>query len=73
MEALGSEEAEVALRGMRYEQWEPVYGGRVDTAANLRGRCAVMLARMRYPEAHIELVRLLVDAEAPARLAAVGR
>lgn len=71
LDALYSEEDEVALHGMRYVQWEPVYGGRVDTAANLRGRCAVLLARMRYREAHIELVRLLVDPEAPPRLAAV--
>lgn len=71
LDALGSYQEEAPLRGIRYMQMEPVYGGRTDTAINLRAVCATALARMHYREAHFELTRLLVDPAAPPRIAAV--
>lgn len=71
LDVLGGSEPDVFLDGIRHVQMEPVYGGRVDTAANLRGHCAVALARLHYAEAHFVLINLLVDPELPARLAAV--
>jgi len=72
LDALGNTWEAIYLHGMRYRQMEPVYGGRADTAANLRGLCAQALARMDHPEAHIAIEELLVDTEMPARLAAVN-
>jgi HEAT repeat protein len=43
----------------------------VDAAAKLRGLCAQGLLRTRYPNAADEVVPLLVDGEAEARLGAV--
>jgi len=71
LDTLGNTEESVYLRGMRCIQMEPVFGGRADVAANLRGCCAQALARMLYAEAHLEIAHLLVDLEMPARLAAV--
>ncbi|HIK57427.1 MAG TPA: HEAT repeat domain-containing protein [Synechococcales cyanobacterium M55_K2018_004] len=61
---------EVFLRGIRHIQMEPVWGGRVDTAAKLRGICALGLVRMNYPGVMTELADLLADPEVPARIAA---
>ncbi|MBI4517676.1 MAG: hypothetical protein HY699_17865 [Deltaproteobacteria bacterium] len=68
---IGYEEADLFLRGIHHVQLEPVYGGRVDTAAGLRSACALGLVRMNYPDVLSELADLLADPEAPARLAAV--
>ena len=54
LDALGSYEEEAPLLGLRYVQMEPVYGGRTDTAVNLRAACAAALARMHYSEAHLD-------------------
>ncbi|MGF1534933.1 MAG: HEAT repeat domain-containing protein [Elainellaceae cyanobacterium] len=58
------------LRGIHHVQMEPVWGTRVDTAAGLRGTCALGLVRMNYPEVMVELADLLADPEPPARIMA---
>jgi len=60
----------VFLRGIRYVQLEPVWGGSQDTAVELRGLCAFGLVRNDYPDVLIELADLLADAEPMARVAA---
>jgi len=72
LDALGNTWEAIYLRGIRWVQMEPVWGGRADTAANLRGLCAQALARMDHPDAHFEIMNLLVDKEMPARIAAVN-
>jgi len=59
------------IEGIRYRQLEPVWGGSVDTAIDVRCSCAMGLVATGYPRALHELTRLLNDAEAPARSAAV--
>jgi hypothetical protein len=72
-------DAEPFLRGVRHVQMEPVFGGRVDTAAELRGLCAMALARICRPDVMNHLVALLADTERAARawaaraIAATGR
>lgn len=61
---------DVFLRGIHHVQLEPVYGGRADTAARLRGICAFGLVRMNYADVLTELAELLADPEAEARRAA---
>lgn len=72
LDALGNTWEAIYLRGIRWVQMEPVWGGRADTAANLRGLCAYALARMDHPDAHFEIANLLVDPEMPARITAVN-
>jgi HEAT repeat protein len=60
----------VFLRGVRHVQLEPVWGGRQDTAVELRGQCALGLVRCGYPDAMTELAELLADAEPMARVGA---
>jgi HEAT repeat protein len=67
---LGHDDPAVFLRGIRHVQMEPVFGGRVDTAVDLRGACALGLVRLGYRDALLELSHLLADAEAPARISA---
>jgi hypothetical protein len=61
---------EVFLAGIDLRQYEPVFGGRVDTAAQLRGVCGMALAAMRHPQAMRRLAILLADPELAARIAA---
>ncbi len=72
LDALGYDGCEPFVRGVSYRQMEPVWGGQVDTAADLRATCAVMLARRYCPEIYLEMARLLADEEVSPRLAAVG-
>lgn len=58
------------LQGIRHVQMEPVWGGSVDTAATLRGNCALGLVRMHYSDVMTELADLLADPEGPARMVA---
>lgn len=58
------------LNGMRHVQMEPVWGGSSDTAAELRGICAMGLASTTHPERLRELVNLLADREWQARAGA---
>ncbi|HVO26004.1 MAG TPA: HEAT repeat domain-containing protein [Candidatus Margulisiibacteriota bacterium] len=67
---IGHDDESVFLRGIRHRQMEPVYGGRVDTAVDLRAACALGLAHMNYPDVLVELADLLADPEARARAAA---
>ncbi len=60
----------VFLTGIHHVQMEPTYGGKVDTAAALRGMCALGLVRMNYPDVMVELAQLLADPESDARIAA---
>jgi HEAT repeat protein len=53
--------------GIRYRQLEPVWGGRADTAADLRCSCAMGLAASGHLRAVAELAGLLNDPEAPVR------
>jgi HEAT repeat protein len=67
---LGHDDAAVFLRGIRHVQMEPVFGGRVDTAVDLRGACAFGLVRIGYRDVLVELADLLADPEAPVRISA---
>lgn len=59
------------LEGVRYRQMEPVWGGSVDTAIDMRNSCAMGLVATGYPRALHELTVLLNDPEARARQGAV--
>jgi HEAT repeat protein len=67
---LGHDAAGVFLRGIRHVQMEPVFGGRVDAAIDLRGACALGLVRIGYRNVLLELADLLADREPSARIAA---
>ncbi len=67
---LDHRDEEVYLRGLHCVQKEPSFGGAVDTAGELRGRCATALAESNYPHALDEIVPLLVDGEVQARVGA---
>jgi hypothetical protein len=66
-----AETNDVFLIGVRWVQREPVYGGSTDTAAELRGICAMGLVRAGYPRVMEILVDLLADESAQARILAV--
>jgi HEAT repeat protein len=70
LDRLETADGRTFLRGIRHVQMEPVFGGQVDTAVELRGACALALARMRHPAALTELAERLADPEAPARATA---
>jgi HEAT repeat protein len=53
--------------GVRHRQLEPVWGGRQDTAAALRGQCAAALAELDLPGAAVAIAELLADPEWVAR------
>lgn len=65
-----SYQTDLFLQGIGHVQMEPVFGGREDTAAKLRGICALGLVRINYPNVMLELAQLLADSEADARIAA---
>lgn len=67
---LGHRDPAVFVRGIAHVQLEPVYGGRQDTAATLRGTCALALVACAVPSFDILvlLTDLLNDAEPPARI-----
>jgi HEAT repeat protein len=67
---LDYDDAELFLKGMRHVQMEPVWGGSVDTAVELRAVCAMGLASTRYSDTLRELVDLLADSEWQARAGA---
>lgn len=67
---LESHNSTLFLQGIRHVQMEPVWGGSVDTAATLRGNCALGLVRMQYADVITELADLLADPEGPARIVA---
>ena len=67
---MGCSETRIFLAGIHHQQWEPVYGGKVDTAAKLRGTAALGLTRSAYPDLWLELGDLLGDPEPEARIGA---
>ena len=68
---LGDDPGAVFPRGIRHRQLEPVYGGREDTAPELRALCGLALVRMGHPDAMVELADLLADPEPAARVGAI--
>jgi len=68
--ALECQDAAIFLRGMLHAQFEPVWGGRSDTAGGLRGTCALALVQCRtLPEADLlaHLIELLSDKDKTVR------
>ena len=63
-------EDEVFLRGISLVQEEPVWGGKEDTAAELRAECAMAFAHARRSDALDVLADLLADPQRAARAAA---
>jgi len=55
------------LDALHYRQMEPVWGGSVDTAVDIRGSAAMGLANTDYPRAAMELAPMLTDPEVPVR------
>ncbi len=68
---LDCNDVEFFLRGVRYRQLEPVWGGTADTAVDVRASCAMGLVASGYSRALVELTALLNDADAAARIGAV--
>ena len=68
---LGCDDYALFLKGMLHVQMEPVWGGSVDTAAELRGICAMGLTGTRYSHKLRAFVDLLADKEWQARAGAV--
>lgn len=63
-------EDEVFVRGVAFVQPEPVWGGREDTAAELRAECAMAFAHAGRDDALDVLADLLADRERVARAGA---
>jgi len=57
-------------RAAAHVQTEPVFGGRVDTAVDLRGAAALALAESAGGDVLVDLAHLLADPEAPVRVSA---
>jgi hypothetical protein len=57
-------------RGAGHVQMEPVYGGRVDTAVDLRGASALALAETAAGDVLVDHANLLADPEPPVRISA---
>ncbi|HMJ63692.1 MAG TPA: hypothetical protein VK493_18105, partial [Bryobacteraceae bacterium] len=67
---LGHAESAVFLRGMRHIQMEPVWGGEADTAAVLRGTCALALVQcsdITRQETMLHLIDALADGDPGVR------
>lgn len=63
-------ERELYRRAARHVQLEPVFGGRVDTAVDLRGSAALALAAKGGHDVLVDLADLLADPEPPVRVSA---
>jgi len=57
-------------RGAAHVQTEPVFGGRVDTAVDLRGAAALALAETAVADVLVDLANLLADPEPRVRISA---
>lgn len=68
--AFDAREPDVYLAGLRHCQPEPAFGEPIDTAAGLRGLCAVALFHMDHPTALLDVTPLLADPEPVTRGAA---
>jgi hypothetical protein len=69
--ALDCEDVEFFLAGVKLRQMEPVWGGTADTAADVRGTCALGLVATGYARALVAIAALLYDPEPDARVGAV--
>jgi hypothetical protein len=67
---LGHDDASLYRRAARHVQLEPVFGGRVDTAVDLRGAAALALGETGARDALVDLAELLADPEPPVRICA---
>jgi HEAT repeat protein len=67
---LGHRGAQAYLRGIGHFQFEPAWGGRADTAATLRGTCALALTACQLDDLEIltHLTDALADAEKVVRI-----
>jgi HEAT repeat protein len=68
---IGSHDERLFLTSIHCVQLEPTYGGKQDTAAQVRAYSALGLVRTVYPEIMVELADLLADPELDARIGAV--
>ena len=68
---MGSHQDDLFLQGVRHVQMEPVYGGKEDTAAELRYVSAMGLVSTGYPDVLLELAHLLADNVLDARIGAI--
>jgi len=68
---LDYDEPEPFLAGIRHIQREPVFGGHVDVAGDLRANCAIGLVNTRHARTLDALATLLADKEWRARVGAV--
>jgi hypothetical protein len=64
---LDCSDVEFFQRGIRYHQLEPVWGGSVDTAVEVRSSCAMGLVASGYWRALPEVTALLADKEVRVR------
>lgn len=62
-----SQDEKLFRTGLHHRQFEPIWGGRQDTAAELRGLCALALSHIGSPGVIEELAELLADPEPTAR------
>jgi len=67
---LGHDDSRLFLVGVRHFQHEPAWGDPVETAAELRGLCALGLVRARHPEAALLVAERLADPHHVVRAAA---
>ncbi|HEX9186544.1 MAG TPA: hypothetical protein VGB87_05720 [Vicinamibacteria bacterium] len=67
---LACEDVALYRRGAGHVQREPVFGGRVDTAVDLRGASALALAEHGGAGVLVDLAHLLADPEPPVRVSA---
>ncbi len=67
---LGQDDQPLYRRAARHVQMEPVFGGRVDTAIDLRGAAALALGETGGRDVLVDLADLLADPEPPVRISA---
>ena len=67
---LGQPQEALYRRAARHVQREPVFGGRVDTAVDLRGAAALAIAETGGRDVLALLAELLADPEPPVRISA---
>ena len=70
LDAIEHMRSEVFHQAARHVQWEPVWGGKVDTAAPLRAAALLALARIDEADLLTLLVDSLTDPEKEVRIAA---
>lgn len=70
---LAHTDREIFLKGLKHIQLEPVWGGKADSAAMLRGTCALALIDCRLDDLTLlnHLAEALADAEKAVRVDAV--